>query len=149
MASQGWGIVFGDMEIDTNTAAGKFQLTMMAGGAQLVRDRISERTREALAVKKAQGIRLGRPSTLPGEIVSRIVAERSAGASLRVIADGLTRDGIATAQGGASWHASTVSKVLAGQDAEKQSKAKVLDTSTEGTDMKLAGDRGSRVAAVG
>ena len=117
-AGQGWGIVFGDMEIDTSTAAGKFQLTMMAGGAQFERDRISERTREALAIKRAQGVRLGRPSLLPTEVVARIVTERNEGKSLRVIATGLSRDGVATAQGGKSWHASTVRKVLAGQQAE-------------------------------
>lgn len=111
----GWGIVLGDMDIDTSTAAGKLQLSMFASVARFERDRISERTREALAVKRAQGVRLGRPSVLPTEIVSRIVSERAEGASLRVIADGLTRDGIATAQGGKAWHASTVSKVLASQ----------------------------------
>ncbi len=119
----GWGIVLGDLDIDTSTAAGKLQLSMFASVAKFERDRISERTREALAVKKAQGVRLGRPSSLPREIVERIVAERIAGASLRVIAEGLTRDGVATAQGGKSWHASTVRKVLAGQDAEMQSDA--------------------------
>jgi Recombinase len=45
------------------------------------------------------------------------VAERNAGLSLRAIADGLTRDGIATAHGGRAWHASTVRKVLASQQA--------------------------------
>jgi hypothetical protein len=72
---------------------------------------------KALAVKRAQGVRLGRPSTLPSEIVARIVAERDAGSSLRAIADGLTRDGVATAQGGRAWYASTVRKVLASQQA--------------------------------
>ena len=42
----------------------------------------------------------GRPSTLSLEIVTRIVAEREAGSSLRAIADSLTIDGIPTAQGG-------------------------------------------------
>jgi hypothetical protein len=34
------------------------------------------------------------------------------------IAGGLTRDGIPTAQGGQAWHASTVRKVLASQQAD-------------------------------
>ena len=114
----GWGIVFGDMDIDTSTAVGKMQLSMFASVARFERDRISERTREALAVKRAHGVRLGRPSTLPREIVERIVAERDAGSSLRAIAGGLTRDGVPTAQGGQAWHASTVRKVLASQQAE-------------------------------
>ena len=56
------------------------------------------------------------------EIVERIVSERDAGSSFRTIADGLTRDGIATAQGGRSWHASTVRKVLTGQQANISNK---------------------------
>ena len=114
----GWGIVFGDMDIDTSTAVGKMQLSMFASVARFERDRISERTREALAVKRAQGVRLGRPSNLPPETVARIVAERDAGSSLRAIADGLTRDEIRTAQGGRAWYASTVRKVLASQQGE-------------------------------
>ncbi|MGV0774536.1 recombinase family protein [Mycolicibacterium smegmatis] len=115
----GWAIVLGDLDIDTSTAVGKMQLSMFASLARFERDRISERTREALAIKRAQGVRLGRPSGVPAEIVARIVAERDAGSSLRAIADGLTRDGIATAQGGKAWHASTVRKVLAGQQAQQ------------------------------
>jgi DNA invertase Pin-like site-specific DNA recombinase len=113
----GWGIVFGDVDIDTSTAVGKMQVPMFASVARFERDRISERTREALAIKRAQGVRLGRPPTLPPEIVARIVAERDAGSSLRTIAHGLTRDGIPTAQGGRAWHASTIRKVLASQQA--------------------------------
>ena len=113
----GWGIVLGDMDIDTATAAGKLQLSMFASVARFERDRISERTREALAVKRAQGVRLGRPSSISDEIVERIVTERAQGQSLRNIADGLTRDGIATAQGGRSWYASTVNKILTSQRA--------------------------------
>jgi DNA invertase Pin-like site-specific DNA recombinase len=92
-------------------------MSMFASVARFERDRISERTREALAVKRAQGVRLGRPSTLPRPTIARIVAEHDAALSLRAIADGLTRDGIATAQGGRAWYASTVRKVLASQQA--------------------------------
>ena len=105
------------MDIDTSTAVGKMQLSMFASVARFERDRISERTREAQAIKRSQGVRLGRPSTLSAEIVVRIVAERQAGSSLRTIAEGLTCDGIPTAQGGQAWHASTVRKVLASQQA--------------------------------
>ncbi len=113
----GWGIVFGDMDIDTSTAVGKMQLSMFASVARFERDRISERTREALAVKRAQGVRLGRPAKLPPEIVARIVAERDAGSSMRTIASGLNQDLIPTAQGGRAWYASTIRKVLVSQQA--------------------------------
>lgn len=52
------------------------------------------------------------------------MTEREEGRSLRNIADGLTSDGIATAQGGKAWHASTVSKVLASQQAAQLDESK-------------------------
>jgi DNA invertase Pin-like site-specific DNA recombinase len=51
--------VFGDMDVDTSTAVGKMQLSMFASVAPFERDRISERTREALAIKRAQGVHGG------------------------------------------------------------------------------------------
>lgn len=109
----GWAIVFGDLDIDTSTAAGKMQLSMFASLAQFERDRISERTREALAVKRAQGVKLGRPAVLPDAVVKRIRKEHKAGKSLRAIAAALTADGVPTARGGAVWQVSTIQKVLA------------------------------------
>lgn len=112
---QGWAIVFGDLDIDTSTAAGKLQLSMFASFSQFERDRISERTREALAVKRAQGVRLGRPVELPPDVIKRIRKEHKAGKSLRAIAAGLTADAVPTARGGAVWQSSTIQKVLAGK----------------------------------
>jgi DNA invertase Pin-like site-specific DNA recombinase len=108
----GWAIVFGDIDIDTGTTAGKLILSNFASLARFERDRISERTREALAVKRAQGVRLGRPVVLPAEIVARIVAEREAGKSLRAIAKDLTADKIPTARGGEIWQVSAIQSVL-------------------------------------
>ena len=71
-----------------------------------------------LAVKRAQGVRLGRPSSLPAKVVARILAARAGGASLRAIAADLTADNVPTATGG-KWHASTVRVVLDGQDAAR------------------------------
>jgi DNA invertase Pin-like site-specific DNA recombinase len=83
--------------------------------SQLERRLISQRTREALAVKKAQGVPLGRPSVLPSKIVKRIIENRAAGDSSRSIAISLAADEGPTAQGGSKWHASTVKAVLEGQ----------------------------------
>lgn len=113
----GWAIVFGDIDIDTSTAVGKLQLTQFAAFARFERDRISERTKEALAVKRSQGVRLGRPADLAPAIVARILDEREAGKSLRSIANGLTDEGVPTARGAAIWQVSTIQKVLAGQQA--------------------------------
>jgi DNA invertase Pin-like site-specific DNA recombinase len=116
---EGWRLVLIDIGIDTSTPAGKLVAHTIAGTAQYEREVISQRTRDALAAKRAGGVRLGRPSVLPLDVVRRIVDERSAGRGLRVIAEGLTADGIPTARGKAEWSTSSVQAVLAGQDAAK------------------------------
>jgi len=85
---------------------------MLATFAQFERRLISQRTKEALAVKKASGVRLGRPPTMPQAVVTRIQRQRARGDSLRKIADSLNEDAVPTAQGGAQWHAGTVRHVL-------------------------------------
>ena len=85
---------------------------MLATFAQFERRLISQRTNEALAVNKAQGVRLGRPPTLPQAVVRRIRRQRTRGDSLRRIADDLNESGVPTALGGARWYAATVRHVL-------------------------------------
>lgn len=109
---EGWALVALDLGVDTSTAAGEAMAAVMATFAQFERRLISQRTKEALAVKKAQGVVLGRPSTMPAPIIDRIVAERAAGATLRAIALGLDADGVPTAHGAARWHHSTVRAAL-------------------------------------
>lgn len=113
----GWELVTCDLAIDTSTPAGEATASMMAVFSQLERRLISQRTREALAVKRAQGVRLGRPSVVPRDVVERIVEAKASGYSLRTIAAALTEERVPTAQGGLKWHASTVKAVLDGQDA--------------------------------
>jgi DNA invertase Pin-like site-specific DNA recombinase len=111
----GWAIVLLDLG-DTSTAAGEMTANIIASAAQYERRLIGQRTREGLAAKRAAGVRLGRPSELPREVVARILADRAAGLSLPKIAAKLTDEGIPTARGG-SWYPSTVRAVLNGQDA--------------------------------
>jgi DNA invertase Pin-like site-specific DNA recombinase len=85
---------------------------VLATFAQFERRLIGQRTREALAIKQAQGVRLGRPRTMPNDVVARIVAERSAGRTLAAIAHDLTAEGIATARGGRAWYPSTIRQAL-------------------------------------
>jgi len=105
---QSWGLVALDVNVDTTTPAGEAMGTF----AQFERRLIGQRTRDALAAKRAAGVQLGRPRSLPAEVVERVVREREGGRSLRAIAQGLDADGVATAQGGKSWYASTVRSVL-------------------------------------
>lgn len=73
---------------------------------------IGQRTRDALAVRKAQGVRLGRPPVRPADVVSTIVRARRASASWSAIGRQLDAEGVATAQGGARWYPATVRTVL-------------------------------------
>src|SRR3954469_521127 len=109
---EGWALIALDCPADSSTPVGEAMANVMATFSQLERRLIGQRTREALAVKKAQGVRLGRPPALPEVVMSRITSERATGRSLRAIAEGLNADGVATAQGGRAWHASTVRAVL-------------------------------------
>lgn len=115
---RGWSLVALDFGLDTTTPAGEMVANVILSTAQYERRLIGQRTREALAAKREAGVRLGRPPVLPTAVVARIVAEHRAGATLRRIADGLMADGIPTARGGATWHASSVRAVLGSQAAQ-------------------------------
>ena len=74
--SEHWSLVALDVAVDTSTPSGEAMADMFATFAQFERRLISQRTKEALAVKKAQGVRLGRPRTLPQAAVRRIQRQR-------------------------------------------------------------------------
>lgn len=118
---EGWELVVLDLAIDTTVPSGQLMANVMAVFAEYERQLIGARTSAALQQLKAQGKRLGRPRTLPTEVTARIVAARGEGQTLAGIAEGLNRDGVATARGGARWHASTVRAVL--QSADLDAKA--------------------------
>jgi DNA invertase Pin-like site-specific DNA recombinase len=85
---------------------------VLATFAPCERRSISERTRAALALKRAQGVRLGRPPQMSQYAIERIRRERAAGRSLAAIANGLNADCIPTAQGGRRWYPATVRYTL-------------------------------------
>ena len=109
---EGWALVALDLGVDLSTPSGEVMAHVLAAIAQFERRLIGQRTRDALAVRKAQGVRLGRPQVLPAELVERISRQRLAGATLQAIADQLNGEGVPTAHGGARWWPSTVGKVL-------------------------------------
>jgi DNA invertase Pin-like site-specific DNA recombinase len=84
--------------VDTSTPSGEAMANMLGTFSQFERRLISQRTKEALAVKKASGVRLGRPPTMPQEVVRRIQRQRANGESLRAIAESLNQDGVPTAK---------------------------------------------------
>lgn len=113
---QGWTLVALDCPVDSTTPMGEALASMSAVFAQLERRLIGQRTREALTVRKAQGVRIGRPPAVPEDLRIRIATRRAAGDTLRAIADALTAEGVPTAHGGKRWHPSTVGYVLRAAD---------------------------------
>jgi DNA invertase Pin-like site-specific DNA recombinase len=112
---KGWSLVALDFGLDTTTPAGEMVANVILSTAQYERRLIGERTRAALAAKKAAGVRLGRPQALSDELVRRIRADRQAGQSFGAIARALEAEGVPTARGGKAWHASTVKAVCESQ----------------------------------
>jgi DNA invertase Pin-like site-specific DNA recombinase len=109
---QNWALVALDCAVDTTTPAGEAMAHVLATFSQLERRMISVRTKDALAVKKAQGIRLGRPPVMPKAVIQRMKRDRKQGLSYAAIAERLNTDGVPTAQGGKRWYPATVSYTL-------------------------------------
>jgi DNA invertase Pin-like site-specific DNA recombinase len=107
-----WNLVALDLGIDLATAAGEFMANVMASAAQWERRIIGQRTRDALAVKRAQGVRLGRPQVVSSELAARIRAAHEAGAGWSALARQLNAEGVPTAHGGTKWYPSTVRAVV-------------------------------------
>lgn len=116
-----WSLIVLDVggeHLDMTSSLGRFTATILAGVAELERNMIGERTRDAMAAARAKGTKLGRPRNLPDEVVARIVSERKAGRTLQAIADGLNDDGVPTAQGGSQWWPSTVGALVRREESE-------------------------------
>ena len=70
------------------------------------------RTREALQVKKENGVVLGRPRSTPDDVVARVLRERTEGKTAYAIARDLNKDTVPTAQGARAWSQATVRALL-------------------------------------
>lgn len=109
---EGFNVVALDLGLDLSTPQGELVANVIASVAQWERRIIGQRTREALAAKKRQGVAIGRPPTLPAKVVARIKRQRKAGKTFAEIAEALNRDQVPTAQGGRAWYPATVRAVL-------------------------------------
>ncbi len=129
------GVVFCDLPQLPPGPMGRFFLTLMAAVAELEAGLISQRTKAALAARKAQGKTLGGPRVVQrcartiaaaaaaraanaAEVVADVIpyihAAQAAGAtSLRQIAAALMARGVRTPFGGERWTATQVARVLA------------------------------------
>jgi DNA invertase Pin-like site-specific DNA recombinase len=109
----GWGLVALDVAVDTTTPQGAAMAHVLATFAELERKLIGQRTRDALAVRRAEGVQLGRRPTLPAAVVRRIVKARRAGATWSSISRELNEEGVPTAQSaGNVWYPATVRQVV-------------------------------------
>ena len=114
--------------IDTTTASGKMVFRMLAVLAEFERDLISERTRAAMATKRANGQRVGAvpfgfdlardgtmltPNAAEQAVITDMQAMRAKGWTLEAIAEELTERGVPTKTGRSlRWTHQAVGKVL-------------------------------------
>lgn len=117
---RGWSLVALDFGLDTTTPAGEMVANVILSTAQYERRLIGQRTRDALAEKRAAGVRLGRPRVLEAPVIERIVTARLDGHTLRRIAADLERDGVRTATGLTTWRAATIQAVLRSHERDSQ-----------------------------
>ena len=109
---QGWALVALDCAVDTTTPAGEAMAHVLATFAQFERRLIGQRTREALAIKRKQGVRLGRPQSIPPRLARRIRTMRSRGMTLAAICDKLNSECVPTPHGGSAWRPTSLRAVL-------------------------------------
>lgn len=108
---EGWALVALDSPADLTTPSGEAMAGVMAVFAQLERRLIGERTRAALAQRKAEGVQLGRRRAVAPEVEHRIHALKADGLSVRKIAAALTAEGYRPPSGG-EWRPSTLQRIL-------------------------------------
>ena len=108
---RGWAIIALDLGVDTATPAGEMMANVLATFAQFERRLIGQRTKEALAQKRAQGVRITRPPSIPGDLLAWIVSELRAGSTRQAVCDRLNRDGVPTPRGGSMWRPSSIQAV--------------------------------------
>ncbi len=108
-----WKIVVLDIGVDTSSPHGELLASMLAAMAQWERRMISQRTKDALAEKRKQGVKLGRPryAVVSDGIIDQIIYARETGMNNSQIAKVLNSEGI-PGPGGGKWHWPSVQRVL-------------------------------------
>ena len=107
-----WNLVALDLGVDLSTPAGEFLASVMSACAQWEARVIGQRTKEALAVKKSQGYRLGRPPSISDAVAQRILRMRARGVGLQEICERLNMDRVPTPRGGKAWRPSSIQSVV-------------------------------------
>jgi DNA invertase Pin-like site-specific DNA recombinase len=109
---EGWNIVALDLGVDLATPSGKAMAGMLAVFAEFERNVISQRTKDGLAEKKAQGVLIGRRSNVSDDTMRLIVSSWLADSNYSAVARVLNEAKIPTAQGGKMWYPMVISKLI-------------------------------------
>lgn len=112
----GWRVLTADGTVGADSSPmGRAMVGMSSVFAQMERELISARTREALAALRQQGVQLGQPTKLPDSVIVRILQALATGQSLRGIAADLQADNVPTATGAGKWYPAQVKRAADSQ----------------------------------
>jgi DNA invertase Pin-like site-specific DNA recombinase len=122
-----------DLELDTDTSAGRLAAEALARVGDLEREKLEQRTRRGLdAVRDRR--HTGYPAVADrAELDNRIADMRSSGMTLKAIADTLNAEGVPTRRGGAEWRPSSV-QAAAGYKRPNRKRRLSSDASAESSD---------------
>ncbi len=109
---QGWKLVVLDVNVDTSTPVGEMVANVLVSFAQFERRLIGQRTKEALRVKREQGIVGGRRVSVDKVTARLIQVLRSRGMTYAQIADHLNLAGKATPMNGKKWYPASVRQIV-------------------------------------
>lgn len=113
---EGWNIVILDPDIDLRTPMGKMIAGILALFAEFERDMISQRTLDGLAIKRSEGVQLGRRRTISDELLGAIVGAYFDLGGYSPVARWLNENLVDTPHGGKMWYPSTVSSIVKSND---------------------------------
>lgn len=116
---EGWNIVALDLGVDLATPAGQAMAGVLAVFAQFERDVISQRTKDGLAEKRAEGVRLGRPRSINDDLLEAVIGMYLSEENYCKVARDLNAAGLATPHGGQKWYPATIRKLVYSQDGQR------------------------------
>jgi DNA invertase Pin-like site-specific DNA recombinase len=106
-------LVMLEPDVDTSTPAGRAVAHVMVAFAEMERGMIGDRTRVALAAKRARGEATGRPALADDPaLVARVLELYAEHPSLSEVARLLTDEGWPTVRGGRTWRASALQRIV-------------------------------------
>lgn len=109
---EGWVPICLDPDLDLATPNGKLVANLIVSVSQWEADITGERTRAALAAKRARGEYVGGKPHITGQLARDIQSMRAAGMTFRGICASLEARGVPTPCGGVSWRPSSLQGVL-------------------------------------